>query len=81
MEKLKTLNVGLTEKVASLQGKTGKEDVSLLRKELDAQKKKVAEVNLDAAIYWQKQFQTRFILHPPPSLKSISKHSTPWRSF
>ena len=36
-------------------------------------KKKGAEVNLVDAGYWQKQFKTRFILHPPPRLKSISK--------
>ena len=45
IEKLKALNGSLTEKVASLHRETSTEDVSVLRKELDAQKKKVEEMD------------------------------------
>ena len=45
--KLKTFNASLNEKVGSLQSQTGAEDASVLREELDAQKKKVLDMDVE----------------------------------
>ena len=45
--KLKTFNASLNEKVGSLQSQTGAEDASVLREELNAQKKKVLDMDVE----------------------------------
>ena len=44
---MKTFNASLNEKVGSLQSQTGAEDASVLREELDAQKKKVLDMDVE----------------------------------
>ena len=65
IEKLQTFNETLTEKVASFQGVKATEDASGIRKELDAQKKKVEDMDIE------KDKLTKEIISKEQSLKLV----------